>query len=291
MLKPLILELRPKQWTKNLLLFAGVLFTGRLNDPHSVGLAVAAFAIFCALSSVVYVINDLLDLESDRAHPQKRNRPLASGQLKVGAAVAVSAVLAPAALIGAFLINFMFGCWALGYFVLLTLYSVRLKHVVILDIMLVAMGFVIRANAGVEVLRGVGERIEVTSWFIVCTLFLSLFLAICKRRNELALLATNAARHRKVLEDYSEAFLDQMMAVATTGTIMTYALWSVQGKFPGMIYTLPFVVFGIFRYLYLVYKKDEGGAPEIVLLTDRPLQINIVLWIVTTVAVLYHIGL
>lgn len=291
MFKLLILELRPKQWTKNLLLFAGVLFTERLNDPVSVWRAVAAFAIFCALSGVVYIINDLMDLQSDREHPQKRHRPLASGQLPVSVAIIASAILAPAALVAAFLLGVSFGLWALGYFVLLTLYSVHLKHVVILDIMLVAMGFVIRANAGIEVLRGMDGEIKVTPWFTVCTLFLSLFLAICKRRNELVLLTSNASRHRRVLEDYSESFLDQMMAVATTGTIMTYALWSVLGQFPGMIYTLPFVLFGIFRYLYLVYKRDEGGAPEIVLLTDRPLQINIVCWLVTTVIVLYgHIG-
>ncbi|GAB4324233.1 MAG: decaprenyl-phosphate phosphoribosyltransferase [Candidatus Sumerlaeia bacterium] len=287
MLKQIILECRPRQWTKNLLLFAGVLFTGRLQDPASIGRAVAAFVIFCALSSVVYIINDLKDLDSDRQHPVKRHRPLASGDLPVGAAVLTAAVLTPAALILSFLINTSFGCYALAYFILLTLYSFHLKHVVILDIMLVAVGFVIRAIAGIEVLRGIGGPLEITSWFIVCALFLSLFLAICKRRNELVLLNANAGRHRRVLEEYSEQFLDQMMAVATTGTILTYALWSVQGKFHGMIYTLPFVVFGIFRYLYLVYKRDQGGAPEIILLTDRPLQVNIVLWLATTVGILY----
>lgn len=285
----LIKSLRPRQWTKNLLLFAGLIFTANLKNMELLGRAVAGFVIFCGLSGVVYLINDLRDMESDRNHPEKKNRPIASGHLPVGAAYLAIFVIGVPALVAAYVLGLEFGICATLYVVLVTLYSLALKHYVILDLMIVAGGFVIRAVAGIAVIAVPGKAPEITSWFIACTLFLALFLAICKRRHELLLLNEGAMNHRPVLEEYSAAFLDQMVAITTTATVISYALWSTIGKFARyhMIFTLPFVLYGIFRYLYLVYRKEEGGAPEIILLKDRSLLIDIILWLGSTIALLY----
>ena len=271
------------------MLFAGVIFTSNLNNLEMLGRAFSGFMIFCALSGVVYLINDLKDIESDRNHPKKKMRPLASGEISAGTALAAIFVIGIPALVLSFFLNLAFGICAFIYVILVTLYSLHLKHYVILDLMLVAMGFVIRAIAGIEVIATPGFAPEITSWFIACTLFLALFLAICKRRHEILLLNHGATNHRKVLEEYSPAFLDQMVAITTTATVMSYALWSTIGKFAHyrMIVTLPFVLYGVFRYLYLVYRKEEGGAPEIALLKDRSLLINTVLWLISTIALLY----
>jgi 4-hydroxybenzoate polyprenyltransferase len=289
MIKALIQSLRPKQWTKNLLLFAGVIFTANLKNPTLLGRSFAGFVIFCLLSGVVYIINDIKDAISDRNHPEKKNRPIASGRLSPGVAYAVIFILGIPSLAASFFLGLMFGICATVYVLLVTLYSLYLKHYVILDLMLVAMGFVLRAIAGIAVIRTPGYVPEITPWFFSCTLFLALFLAICKRRHEILLLNSGATEHRPVLEEYSPAFLDQMVAITTTATIMSYALWSTVGKFVNykMFYTLPFVLYGILRYLYLVYKKEEGGAPEIILLKDRSLLIDILLWLIFTIFLLY----
>jgi 4-hydroxybenzoate polyprenyltransferase len=285
----LIQSLRPKQWIKNLLLFAGVIFTANLKNPALLGRSFAGFAIFCILSGVVYLINDLRDAQSDRNHPEKKNRPIASGRLSKAAAYSAIFILGIPALTASFFLGIGFGICSAIYVLLVTLYSLSLKHYVILDLMLVAMGFVIRAIAGIEAIATPGYIPEITPWFIACTLFLALFLAICKRRHEILLLNNGAIGHRPVLEEYSPAFLDQMVAISTTATIISYALWSTIGKFANyqMIFTLPFVLYGIFRYLYLVYKKEEGGAPELILLKDRSLLIDILLWLISTIILLY----
>jgi 4-hydroxybenzoate polyprenyltransferase len=285
----LLKSMRPKQWTKNFLLFAGVIFTGKLNDMSLLLRSVAGFFIFCALSGVVYIINDLKDIESDREHPKKKKRPIAAGKISEKTAFAFVFIIGIPALILSFILGLHFGFCAVGYVCLVVLYSIKLKHYVILDLMLVALGFVIRAVAGIEAIAIPGNVPEITPWFLACTLFLALFLAMCKRRHEIILLNDNAKNHRKVLEEYSPAFLDQMVSVTTSATIISYALWSITGKFAqyNMIYTLPFVIYGIFRYLYNVYLKEEGGAPEVILLKDRSLQIAILLWIITTVSLLY----
>ncbi|HMX62100.1 MAG TPA: decaprenyl-phosphate phosphoribosyltransferase [Candidatus Sumerlaeota bacterium] len=305
--------LRPKQWIKNLLLFAGILFAGRWNDAALVINVLVGFLVFCALSGVVYITNDILDVEKDREHPKKRLRPIASGAISANAAAAGGLVLLAGALAAAWWITPSFFICSVIYVLLVTAYSFKLKHMVILDIMVLAMGFVVRAMAGIEALHEEALKanpVAVTPYFILTTLFLALFLAIAKRRNELVILGDGAGAHRQVLNDYSTEFCDVILTVATTGVIFSYALWATSGAFQvggalarqagspaapagagdaySMAFTMPFVLYGIFRYLWLVFKKDEGGAPEVVLLTDKPLLATVFLWMVTVVAILYR---
>ncbi|MCX7047034.1 MAG: decaprenyl-phosphate phosphoribosyltransferase [Candidatus Sumerlaeota bacterium] len=298
MVTALIQSLRPKQWTKNLLLFAGLLLSKHLHDYALVARAVEGFIVFCALSGVIYIFNDIADLKSDQAHPVKRKRPIASGRLPVSVAAVAALVICAGALTGAFLINRQFGYCSLVYLLLISGYSFHLKHVVILDLMILALGFVLRAIAGVLAIRMAGgPEIAMTSWFLACTFFLALFLATCKRRHELLLLADNAHSHRPVLEEYSSGFLDQMISVATAATVVSYALYTTSSHAIGagrlsdgsspMVYTLPFVVYGISRYLYLAYRRDKGGEPETVLLTDKWMIGNLILWLAAVLSILY----
>lgn len=295
MIVPFIKCLRPKQWTKNLLLFAGIVFAQKWTEQHLVINAVAGFLIFCALSGVVYITNDILDVEKDKEHPKKKKRPIASGAISPMAAGIGAVILLVVALAGAWMITVNFFIASAIYVALVSAYSFKFKHVVILDIMLLAMGFVVRALAGIEAINvdPVNHPIEVTPYFILTTLFLALFLAICKRRNEMVLLGGGAAGHRKVLEDYSTEYLDIILTVATTGVIASYASWTTLGGFAAgtdsyypMVFTMPFVLYGIFRYLWLVFRRDEGGAPEELLVTDKPLLITVVLWTATVIVLL-----
>lgn len=289
----LVRAMRPKQWTKNLLLFAGLIFSHNLDDSRRVLLASIGFLLFCALSGAIYLVNDIRDVDSDRRHPLKRNRPIASGALPLNSAWLAAAVIGLGVLAGSYAINPRFGLSATVYFILMLLYSLALKHVVILDLMVIAIGFVIRAIAGVEAIQFQGEVIPITPWFITCILFLALFIAICKRRHELVLLSTSAHQHRPVLEQYSKAFLDQLVSVTTAATVISYALYVTSSakdspRHSYMLWTLPFVLYGVFRYLYLVYKREEGGSPEILLLQDPSLLINVVLWLLTVTIILYR---
>lgn len=297
--------LRPRQWTKNLLLFAGIIFARRWDDPQLVLHAVAGFLIFCALSGVVYITNDILDLEQDRQHPRKAKRPIASGRIRPATAGAGAAVLGVAALAGSFLFLPPAFAWlAVAYLVLTAAYSWRFKHTVVLDILLLAMGFVLRALAGVAVIDLPGaDPVPVTSFFVLTTLFLALFLAAAKRRNELTTLGQEAGNHRRVLRDYSPEFLDIVLTVATAGALFSYALWTTQGQFARgtngdggpaesylLVLTMPFVIYGMFRYLWLVLHRDEGGAPEALLFEDLPLLASVALWMITVVAVLVRLS-
>ena len=282
----LLRELRPKQWTKNVIVFAGLVFAKKLGDPQAVLLATAAFVIFCLLSSVVYVINDMLDVEADRRHPKKRFRPLAAGEISLGQARAVVVVLLLLTLPPAFLLNPLFGLVATTYFAINLAYSLRLKHVVILDVFLIAAGFVLRAIGGAVVIR-----VEISPWFLLCTTLAALFLALTKRRHELALLSDEAGGHRKILEEYSVPLLEEMVAVVTSSTVMAYSLYTFFApnlpENKAMMWTIPFVLYAVFRYLYLVYRKDLTGSPEEALLRDAPLLTCILLWGLTAVAILY----
>jgi 4-hydroxybenzoate polyprenyltransferase len=296
--------LRPKQWIKNLLLFAGIVFAQRWSEPELVLRAIAGFAVFCALSGVVYVCNDILDVEQDRLHERKRHRPIAAGRISPAAAGTGAVLLAVGALGASFaLLPMPFAWLSLGYLVLVSLYSFRFKHAVVLDMLTLALGFVIRALAGIEVINiDPAKPVVITSYFLLTTLFLALFLAIAKRRNELVKLGDGAGHHRRVLGEYTREFLDVLLTVATAGTIFSYALWATQGQFARatvespsgntylLVLTMPFVLYGVFRYLWLVFKRDEGGAPELLLLEDRPLLATVVLWTVTVVAVLVKIN-
>jgi len=287
----LVLSLRPSQWTKNLLIFAGLMFGQRLTDFRSVLLASEAFVIFCALSGVVYLINDIADREADAKHPVKRNRPIASGDLPVRTAVVTALVLGGTALAAAYWLQPLFGILATVYVLLQGIYSGPLKHIVIVDVLTIAIGFVLRAAAG-----AVAIDVAISHWLYVMTILLALFLALSKRRHELVLLSTGATGHRRILEEYSPYLLDQMIAVVTASTIVTYAVYTVSPetvqKF-GTDYlglTLPFPLYGIFRYLYLVHQKEGGGSPSEMLLTDRPLLVCIALWGAAVAVIIYGKG-
>jgi 4-hydroxybenzoate polyprenyltransferase len=287
----LLTAVRPRQWTKNLLVFAGLIFSRGLLDPALVGRATLAFLLFCLLSGGVYLINDVLDAERDRSHPQKRQRPVASGRLHPGVALAVGVVLLVGASLAAFALSAPFGTVAVAYAGLLTAYSTGLKHVVIVDALIVATGFVLRALAGVVVLD-----IDFSHWLLLCTSLLALFLTFGKRRHELLALEGGAADHRPILSEYSPQLLDQMIAVVTASTLMAYALYTVAPETQARLgtarlpLTIPFVLYGIFRYLYLLYRRDLGGNPSEHLLTDPGLLLDVALWGATVVVILYLAG-
>jgi len=276
---PLLKLLRPHQWIKNGFVFLGLLFAHAWNDPVKVKLALGAFAAFCLVSSAVYVFNDLIDREQDRLHPRKARRPLASGSVGVPAALAL--MLACAA--GGLAIGYLHGgrqpLIFVGYLALNVAYTLGLKHVVILDVFLIAAGFMLRILAGTT---GIG--IAPSQWLLLCGLLLTLFLGFAKRRAELNALAEDSSGHRAVLEHYSAALLDQMITVASAGVLVAYSLYTVAPETIALhgtnrlIYTVPFVVYGIFRYVYIVFRRGEGGNPSEVLLKDRPLQLAIVGW-------------
>ncbi len=286
--QPLLVSLRPRQWTKNLLLFAALLFSQNAFNLKLLILTVLGFVCFCAISSGVYLMNDIQDLETDRLHPVKRLRPIAAGELSERVAFWASVGLMGSGLAFSFLLNATFGLVAAIYLSIHLSYVWRLKGVVILDVFCIAAGFVLRAVAG-----GLVISVPISSWLIVCAIMLSLFLALSKRRHEIVFLESEASAHRKALQDYSPVLLDQMIAVVTASTLMSYTLYTLSDvtveKFgsDNLKYTIPFVLYGILRYLYLVHKKEEGGAPEKLLLTDKPLLINSVLYIVTVLVVLY----
>ncbi|MGQ9542039.1 MAG: decaprenyl-phosphate phosphoribosyltransferase, partial [Armatimonadota bacterium] len=272
----------PRQWSKNLLLFAGLLFAEKLGDLARVWLNILAFISFCLIAGAVYIYNDLQDVEQDRLHPQKRLRPIASGALPVPVAVWFMVGAALAGLSLAFWIRPMFGWLAVLYVVLSLGYSLGGKQVVILDVFLIASGFVLRALAG-----AVAIDVSISGWLLACTTLLSLFLGFCKRRHELTVLGEEAPNHRVTLGEYSVGLLDQFIAIVSSATIITYALYTIQSataaQHEGLKYTIPIVMYGIFRYLYLVHRKDLGGAPEQVLLEDRWIQATIVVWIALAV--------
>jgi len=291
MLRLLIISMRPAQWTKNAFVFAALLFAHRLFDGRSALRSLAAFAIFCLLSSSVYLINDVCDREEDRRHPEKRKRPIASGALPVRLVVPLIALFAMCSLGAAYYLNTDLGGVVTGYFGLNLLYSLRLKHVVILDVMIIGIGFVLRAVAGAVVIG-----VIFSNWLLLCTFLLALFLGFCKRRHELVLLSDNAAAHRKILSEYSVEFLDTIIVVVTASTIAAYAIYTMSEetvrKFQtrDLMYTIVFVIYGMFRYLYLIHRRQEGGNPSRVLLTDLPLQVAILLWTLTATVIIYQSG-
>lgn len=287
MLAAVVSSLRPRQWVKNLFVFAGVIFAQKLFTPLA-WTALATFTIFCALSGAVYVLNDVADRDKDRLHPRKRERPIASGRLPLGAALALAAALLVASLAASALIAPSLMAVALAYAALLGLYSVWLKHVVIIDVLVVAMGFVLRAVAG-----AVAIDVEISGWLLICTILIALFLALGKRRHEWLTLGEAAVRHRPILAEYSAGLLDQMIAVVTASTVTAYALYTMSpetvAKFQThwLPATLPFVLYGIFRYLYLLYHRQLGGNPSELFLNDAPLLVNTALWMLGVLVIIY----
>ncbi len=282
----LLQALRPKQWTKNLLVFVGLVFAYRLGNERTVALTLGAFAVFCALSSAGYLWNDLRDLTADRLHPTKKLRPIASGRVPTGLAAGSALVLSAAGLAGAFALRPSFGLVALGYLLLTTSYSVWLKHLVLIDIFAISAGFVLRAVGGAVVIG-----VPASPWLYVCTVLGSLLLALGKRRHELVLLDDDAAGHRKNLGQYTLELVDQLILIVASATIMAYSLYTFSAEtLPpdhSMMLTIPLVLYGIFRYLYLLRIKRQGGAPEDMLLVDPGLLGTVITWGLLTLAILY----
>ncbi len=287
MLKALIKTMRPRQWSKNIFIFAALVFDKQLFVPVSFLRTLAGFFLFCLIASSVYIFNDLFDVEADRQHPEKKNRPIPSGQLPVGIAWSAGVLLTIVALGLAWFLAPAFMAVLALYLVLNILYSKWLKHVPILDVLVLAACFVLRVHAGVTLIDV--ERFS--PWLYVVMTLLSLFLGFGKRRAELALLAHGAGSHRKVLEGYTLPLLDQYIMIVSGTTIVAYSLYTFSApNVPdnhSMMLTIPFVVYTIFRYMYLIEVKHAGGAPEEVLLTDRPFQVGMVLWALTVLAVFY----
>ncbi len=287
MLVALIKSMRPRQWAKNGLVFVPLFFDGKLTDPTSVARTTAAFILLCMMSSAIYLMNDLRDIEKDRQHPQKKNRPLAAGQLNPSLAAVASIVLAIGSLIGGFFLSVALGLVLLTYLIIQVAYILYLKNIVLIDVMVVAAGFILRVAAGVAVISV--ERFS--PWLYVSTFLLALFVALGKRRHELVLLGPEADNHRSILAEYNLDLIDRLIGIVTTSAIVAYFLYTFLAEgLPDnnlMMLTIPFVLYAIFRYLYLIHVRHEGGAPEEIFLRDRALQATIGSWALLVFLILY----
>jgi 4-hydroxybenzoate polyprenyltransferase len=283
----LLKTMRPRQWTKNGFVFIALLFDRQLTNPTSFLHTLAAFALLCLMSSAVYIMNDLADIESDRQHPKKKLRPLPSGQLSINTARIAAVIFALGSLAAGFALAIDFGWVLLSYLVIQIAYTFWLKHVVLLDVFVITTGFVLRIAAGVTVI----DVQRFSPWLYVFGGFLALFMALGKRRHELSLLGENAQSHRAILNEYNLDFIDRMLSVVMTSAVVSYSLYTFLAEgLPDnhvMMLTIPFVLYSIFRYLYLIHIRDEGGAPEEILLRDRPLQVAVGLFGVVVFVSLY----
>ena len=287
MLIGLLRSMRPRQWAKNVFVFAALVFDQKLLLQTPFLHTLAGFGLFCLASSVVYLVNDVADLHSDRQHPTKRNRPIASGVVPPAAALVTAAVLGAGALAGGFLLGTAFGAIITAFLGLNLLYSFWLKHVPIVDVFIVAAGFVLRVGGGVSLI--VVTRFS--PWLYVCTTLLALYIGFGKRRAEMVLVADASNNTRRVLDGYTISFLDQLIVIVSATTIVAYSLYTFSAenlpKNHTMMLTIPFVIYGIFRYLYLIHVENSGGAPEELVLKDRPLMATLLLWGLAAIAVLY----
>lgn len=287
MLLALLQTMRPRQWPKNGFVFVAIFFDRKLTDASSFLHTLAAFALLCLMSSAVYIMNDLADIESDRQHPTKRLRPLPAGRLNVNAARGAAVLLALGSLIAGFFLSWQFGLVLLGYLIIQIAYTFWLKRVVLLDVTVITAGFILRIAAGVTVI----DVQRFSPWLYVFGGFLALFLALGKRRHELVLLGDNAGSHRAILKEYNLDLIDRMLGTVTTSAIVSYSLYTFLAEGApqnhAMMLTIPFVIFAIFRYMYLIHVRQEGGAPEEILLRDRPVQVSIALWAVMVYLALY----
>lgn len=286
MLSALLKTMRPRQWIKNIFIFAALIFDHKLLQTDLLARTLAGFALLCLLSSVVYLVNDLADMDKDRQHPKKRHRPLASGRLAPRVAVAATVGLLLVALPLSFALEAAFGLIALVYLAANLLYSFWLKHVVLIDVLIVALGYLLRAIAGAWLVAS-----AISPWLYICLTLLALFLGFGKRRGELLLMQNETGNSRRVLQDYSLPFLDELINLVATATVVAYSLYTFSAaNLPAnhaMMLTIPFVLYGVFRYLYLIHIKGEGGAPDELVLTDRPLQVTFALWGLAAVLILY----
>ena len=279
--------MRPSHWVKNLVVFAALIFAQVYTDPDKVLLAVIAFIAFCFGTSAIYIINDIFNRENDKKHPVKSKRPIAAGKISVPTAITAALILLILSIVLAACANLLTVLALATYMILNLAYSAFLKHVVIIDVMSIAAGFVLRAAAG-----GFAIEVPISPWLLVCTILLALFLGFGKRRHELALLNAEAINHRKALANYSTPFLDQMISVVTASTVVAYAFYTLSPEVVEnfgthwLSATIPFVLYGIFRYLYLIFHKEMGGNPTKLMLTDMPLMLCVLLWLVTVLVVI-----
>lgn len=287
MLSALIKTMRPRQWTKNVFIFAALVFDKQLFVVESFTRTLAGVILFCLISSCVYILNDIVDVEADRQHPEKKNRPIPSGKLPISAAWISLIVFVIFVFVSAYFLDVQFMWVVIAYFVMNIAYSLWLKHIHILDVLIIAAGFVLRVHAGVTLI----EVERFSPWLYVLMTLLSLFLGFGKRRAELSLLAHGAGSHRKVLDGYTLPLLDQYIMIVSGTTIVAYALYTFSApNLPenhSMMLTIPFVVYAIFRYLYLIHVENAGGTPEEILLSDRPFQISMTMWAISVIAVFY----
>jgi len=285
MLRSIIKTFRPRQWTKNVFVFAALIFDGKLFHLNDFLRTLAGFGLFCIISSAVYIFNDLLDIEADRNHPVKKNRPIASGKIPLPVAIITGLLLTLVALVASYLLAWQFCLTLLVYFVMMLAYSKWLKHIPILDVLILAAGFVLRVHSGTTLI--IVQRFS--PWLYVLMTLLALYLGFGKRRAELTLLANDANTHRKVLDGYTLPLLDQFITIVSASTILAYSLYTFD-RLPGnhdLMLTIPFVIYALFRYLYLIQVEQIGGEPEEILLTDRPFQISIILWALAVLVVFY----
>ncbi len=286
-IKNLIRSMRPYQWVKNIFIFAGLIFSERFTNLDSIVISIIAFISFCFLSSSVYLINDIKDKNEDRIHSEKRNRPIASGLISIELAIYCSLILLITGLTIGFFLNINFAIVGIIYFLINLGYSFKLKSIVILDVMIVALGFVLRAVAGAVVLS-----VEISPWLILCTFLLALFLGFAKRRGEIIELQSKAENHRISLQSYSIHFIDQMLAITASASVIGYSLYTMWSetiqKFNThfLIYTTIFVIYGIFRYYFLIYQKTTTSNPTKIVINDKPLQISVILWILSVIIII-----
>ena len=283
MLKDLVISMRPKQWYKNLILFVGIVFSRILFDFSMWFNVISAFIIFCMLSGGDYVINDILDAERDKMHPTKRKRPIASGGLKKSHAILFASLLIILALSWSYLINSLFFIVSVMFFFLHNAYTLFLKHIILVDVLTISTNFVIRAIAGCLAIS-----VLISPWLIICAFLLALFLALGKRRHELILLGEEAKGHRKILEEYSTEMLDQMICITSGALIISYSLYTFLADNSYMMLTIPFAIYGLFRYLFLVHAKNFGGETEMIF-KDKGMLLSMILWAVLVVVILYGV--
>ena len=280
-IRDVIISMRPRQWTKNGFVFAGLIFSKSFFNVDAILRVILAFFLFSLVSGALYIINDVIDREKDLHHPVKCKRPIASGRIHIAGAMITALLIIVVSLSASFYLDVKLFSILLAYSVLVFAYSIKLKNIVILDVIILSMGFVLRTAGGAVVIG-----VWISPWLILCTTLLALFLALIKRKNELRVLADGAANHRKILQEYSPELIDRMLSVVTSTTLMSYSLYTFSaGKSSYMMLTIPFVLYGIFRYQYLTSARDMGGSPELVLLQDKPLLIDIVLWAAACVVI------
>jgi len=275
---------RPRQWIKNLVVFAGLLFTGRFGHLTELEKMAGLFVIFCVISAAGYIVNDVLDRRLDLEHPTKRRRPIAAGRIRPVTAIVVAAALLAAGMAGAVMLGWQVMLVTAAYLALTLAYSIVLKHRVIVDLLAIAAGFLLRALAGTVCLG-----VELSPWLFVCLSFLSLMLGLGKRRHEIGLLNAEAANHRPVLSQYSRSYIDQMLMMMAASSIITYAIYTINSstarQHPALVYTVPLVLYAVMRYVYLVQHFERGGQPEEIFLTDRPMGLIVILWSLMVMAI------